>query len=155
MIKKENLPSEDIIKILSKEFIERIKKETGKDYNIQIINHTLIASRVEQIIPRKIVSLDDLEKIILRNMPVEIPSGKFKSKSRIRELVDARTIFCYMACRIFGFTVTNVGRYLKKHHTSVMYLVRKCEILMEVDPEYLGLFQSVKDKLKEAYEEVL
>jgi chromosomal replication initiation ATPase DnaA len=154
MIRKATSKDDQIVRILCKEFLERIKKETGKDYNIQIVNNTIITSMTEQIYPKRIISLYELEEIILKNFPGNFTERDLKSKNRQRELADARSMFCYFANRIFAFTISSIARHLQKHHTSIIHHIRKAEMLAESDYDYATLFKSIKEKLKTSYEEV-
>jgi chromosomal replication initiation ATPase DnaA len=55
----------------------------------------------------------------------------FTSKTRIREIVDTRHIFMYLASEK-GFTHESIGRKFNCHYSSSIHAVKKIKILLEL-----------------------
>jgi chromosomal replication initiator protein len=45
------------------------------------------------------------------------------SKNRKREIVIARQLFCYITIKYFNYTLVQVGRFLNRHHSTVIHSV--------------------------------
>lgn len=61
-----------------------------------------------------------------------------KSKSRKRELVVTRQIYCYLIRKYFNSTISLVvaGSYLYRDHSTVLHATRCVEALMETDKAF-------------------
>lgn len=95
----------------------------------------------------KIVSLDRLENEVLKALPFSLDKNPIKAKSRKGEYVDIRCIFCYIACKIMGFTLISVGRYLGKDHSSIIYMCRRAQNLINTDERFISLFKIIYEKI--------
>lgn len=96
----------------------------------------------------KIVSLNMLEDEVLKALPFEVERNPIKSRSRKGEYVDVRSIFCYIACKIMGFTLTSVGRHLNKDHTSVIHMNKRAQNLINNDERFFSLYKTIYEKIK-------
>jgi chromosomal replication initiation ATPase DnaA len=78
-------------------------------------------------------TLDEiLEKVsIVRNISVET----IIKRGRCRFTSDARKLFCVIS-RDEGYTLSEIGRYLKYDHSSVIYMIRTARSLMELYPSF-------------------
>lgn len=95
----------------------------------------------------KIVSLDRLESEILTAVPFNLNKNPLKDKSRKGEYVDIRCIFCYIACKMLGFSLISVGRYLGKDHTSIIHMNKRAQNLINTDERFLSLFKIIYEKI--------
>jgi chromosomal replication initiation ATPase DnaA len=55
-------------------------------------------------------------------------------RTRLAEVSMARHIFCYLAYRYTRASLPVIGRYLRLHHTSVMYAIRRIEKYIVTKP---------------------
>lgn len=95
----------------------------------------------------KIVSLDRLENEILNAVPFKLDKNPLKVTSRKGEYVDVRSIFCYIACKMLGFSLVAVGRYLNKDHTTIIHMNKRAQNLINTDERFLSLFKIIYEKL--------
>ncbi len=95
----------------------------------------------------KIVSLDRLENEMLTAVPFKLDKNPLKDKSRKGEYVDVRCIFCYIACKMMGFSLISVGRYLGKDHTSIIHMNKRAQNLINTDERFLSLFKIIYEKI--------
>lgn len=56
-----------------------------------------------------------------------VPVPELMSKSRRRPVTHTRQVISHVAVRCFGYSLTQVGRYLDCDHTSVLHGVRAVE----------------------------
>ena len=69
---------------------------------------------------------------------------KLKSSSRIRNIVDARTIAAYHLHKSLGLTSVATGLKLNRNHATILHLCNKAEGLMDVDKEFKELINKFK-----------
>jgi len=55
----------------------------------------------------------------------EIPLMHFLSPRREKHLVNARTDFCHLANKLTNLSLTVIGRFLKRDHTTVIHHLKK------------------------------
>jgi chromosomal replication initiation ATPase DnaA len=55
-------------------------------------------------------------------------------RTRLAEVSMARHIFCYLAYRYTRASTPAIGRFLRLHHTSVMYAIRRIEKYIVTKP---------------------
>jgi chromosomal replication initiation ATPase DnaA len=84
---------------------------------------------------RKFKTIEEIEKVVCKIYEIDITL--FKSKTRIREVVDARKAFYYMVRRLKPKTsLSSIGRYLNQHHATVLHGVNMCNMLIEHDAAF-------------------
>lgn len=66
------------------------------------------------------------------------PVNVVKSKSRERELVVTRQIYCYLIRKYFNSTISLAvaGSYINRDHTTVLHAIRCIETLIETDKAF-------------------
>ena len=100
-----------------------------------------------------IMSLDQLAEYFTPFLPFQY--GKrlaLPSKSRKRELVELRMMFCYLA-RSMRYTLDTVGNFLGgRDHTTIMHNVSTFLNLMETCDEFRIRFSDILHYIKENHE---
>lgn len=84
------------------------------------------------------------DRILLNNLldAVESGTGVLKvdiiSKSRKREVSDARKIFYHVACHKIGraLTLTELGVFLNRDHSTVLHNRTQAETLLQIDKKF-------------------
>src|SRR4051812_35973714 len=76
----------------------------------------------------------ELEAIIqIVSVYTGVSVDDIKCNKRLREFVWARHAFCYMA-RIFTVTsLTDIGRFISKDHTTVIHAISRTTDLIQAD----------------------
>lgn len=69
-----------------------------------------------------------------------VSQDAIKSKSRLREFVEARFAFWWIASKHTIHTTHSLGAYTKRHHASIIHGRRKHEIYFRQDKEYANKF---------------
>lgn len=149
--KKQFIATEMIIK-----FTKDFKRKTGLKVMINLYgdNEVLHDFSVSFEDNYPIVTLRELENLILESLPDTITSEKFRSKSRERECVDVRSIFSYIARR-FNFKYATIGKYLNKDHTTIIHHQRIAENLLATDPIFKSKYENIVNKINKKYDKTV
>ena len=70
-----------------------------------------------------------------------------KSKSRKRDVIDARRLYCVVMRKVFHLPLNTIGKLVNTHHASVIHLVKKHEIYSEIYDGYDDDYQAIKKSL--------
>jgi chromosomal replication initiation ATPase DnaA len=73
---------------------------------------------------------------------IEVTPIMLQREDRKPRIVDIRTILCYQAY-INGHTYNAIGKYLGRHHTSIISMVKRHKDLMMYDPNYKKLYSTL------------
>lgn len=77
---------------------------------------------------------------------------KLQHKSRKRDLVELRNMFCALA-RTMGYTFADIGKYLgNRDHTTAIHNVNTFKTLIKVDPGYQSKYNRILTHIKLNYE---
>ena len=89
------------------------------------------------------ITLDD---IVERTGEVfGIAPEKIKGKSGVRSIALARQVSMFLAKKILGIPLTEIGDYFGgKHHTTVIHSIKKVENLIEKDPEIAKKIEEIE-----------
>jgi len=129
--------------------LDDIKKETGLTLDAKINNRT-INFYADPDQENKIFDLADIESVMVNCLNLDDKKSILKAKDRRRDFADLRTIFSYIA-RKYNFTVTSIGKYMEKDHTTAIHHFRKAEDLLKTDPVFLEKYTKVVNSLNEKY----
>jgi chromosomal replication initiation ATPase DnaA len=127
-------------------FTSEFYEKTGMKARV-MVEQLNYPKKDKTLINDKIVSLDRLESEMLDAVPFTLDKNPLKVTSRKGEYVDVRCIFCYIACKMLGFSLISVGRYLNKDHTSIIHMNKRAQNLINTDERFLSLFKIIYEKL--------
>lgn len=101
--------------------------------------------------PSLIMSLEELEshfKIFIEKTP-GCKGHSLRAKHRYREIVDFRFMFTHLA-RAMEYKLTTIGKYLKKHHSSIIHYENAFKNLMDTSDSFrerfIEIFNYIKNK---------
>lgn len=144
---------------LIRDFVKDFKYKTGLKIAINVSNDLLVkkfdpnsTDPIDEEFP--IVTLPDIEKIVIFNYPYKMENDTLKCKCRRREFVDARSMFVHIA-RKFNFKLKTIAQYINRDHTSIIHLQKKADNLMETDRKFLSIYINITEKIKEKYDKVV
>ena len=96
-------------------------------------------------------NLELLRNLIIRNLKFD-PT----SKSRIRDVVDVKKIFCLIAFyEVKGFRYAKVGSFLGMNHATVVHHVRTAKDLLKYDPHFKEMYRRIESMFFMANQEVV
>jgi chromosomal replication initiation ATPase DnaA len=95
------------------------------DAQIEKLNRQIEELRAKiiqpMIIPKFDLELGEVLQIV--SEVTNVFQDDILSHKRDREIVTARALFCYMSCMKLRKSLKYTGRYINRHHTSVMNLI--------------------------------
>jgi hypothetical protein len=138
-----------------KEYTEEQTTESFKRSFYRKFGYTplIILERPSSKRPSLIMPLDELEQHfnIFIDKNIACKGYKLRSRHRYRELVDYRFMFAHIA-RSMEYKLTTIGKYLKKHHSSIIHYENAFENMMETSEcfkeKYNEIFNYIKTKIK-------
>lgn len=135
-------------KKLIDQFIENFEEKLG--YKPIVITKTSGLTSDDSI---PMMSLDSLKEHFTPFLPTVY--GKVRSlscKERIREAVELRNIYCYLAKKM-GYSLKEIGRTIgKRDHTTVIHNIRSFNNLMETNEMYREKYIMILNHIKKQYE---
>ena len=70
---------------------------------------------------------------------------QLRSKTRKREIVEARQIYCKLAKKRTKYTLEQIGSAINKDHATVLHSVRTCNNLIETNINFKNKFNDCKN----------
>lgn len=132
--------------------LQEIQEKTGLVLDAKV-NGRLISLFLDDPENLNITDLGCIERVVIEALGFDNPNI-LKCKNRKREYVDGRAIFSHIS-RKYNFSLTGIGRYLKKDHTTIIHHIRKAEDLLETDSLFFKKYNKVVEKLKDTYGKVI
>lgn len=84
---------------------------------------------------------------LLRNLIIKKYNLNVKSKRRVREVVDAKKIFCLIAFNeIDGFGYSGIARFLDVTHATVMHHVKKAKDHLKYDLRFKEMYHTIEEQ---------
>jgi len=86
---------------------------------------------------------------ILRIVSAEtgIPAMHIVANRRFKSFVEARQAFCWLAKNKTIKSLPEIGRFIKRDHTTVLHAVRAAEQRMQKDPRYADLLDRCEQSI--------
>lgn len=95
----------------------------------------------------KEISMEYIQKLVCEYF--EVPVEMVKSKTRKREIVQARQISMYLAKSLTKTSLKSIGQFFGgRDHSTVIYACQTVEDLIETDKKFKNYMQDIQKKLK-------
>jgi chromosomal replication initiation ATPase DnaA len=99
-----------------------------------------------------VLSLFELEKCFENFLPVvKNKTLRLNTACRSREIKDLRHTFCFIA-RLMKYTHANIGKYLNRHHTTVINSVKTFRNLYQTDEVFKARYHNIINHIKNKHE---
>ena len=100
-----------------------------------------------------LMNLETLKEHFRPFLPVIYGKTKELScKDRVREIVELRNMFCYMAKKM-GYSLKNIGLVIgDRDHTTVIHNIRSYNNMMETNQTYREKYVNILNYIKKQYE---
>jgi chromosomal replication initiation ATPase DnaA len=96
---------------------------------------------------RKMVTLDEILAEVCAIL--DVPPSDIKGRSRDESITDARRLFCYVAYKISHKSLKQIGKYLERDHTSILYLRDTAKTFIKSrDDHFMPLWNTYLAKTK-------
>lgn len=128
---------------------------------ISIMTHSIVynkdvdlelAQRIVKKVTRNVskpITIDDIIDTVCRHYGLEVTA--IHSKSRKREVVQARQIATYLTKQYTDLSTTKIGSLIgNKHHSTVLYTCKTVEELKGVDKAFKNELDEIQAELKKA-----
>lgn len=144
--------------------IEEFRKEFEKKYGFSLMIYIRNSKYVD--LPPVSLSdiLDEADRMLFDLHPTKIISCSYgkvnvekgiRSNTRIHEVVVIRQIFCFIALE-FGYTYTEIGRFLEMNHSTIIAAKKSLESSFETNYHgALDKYKAVKASILIKFSEVL
>lgn len=129
-------------------FADEFRQKTGLRITINL--DRFVAENVIENPCLSIMSLDVLKKHFMDSIPEDLQlehQDVLTTRCRKRDLVDLRSMFCYIAVNM-SFTLVSVARFIKRDHTTIIHLKKKAEDLLKTDPTYRTRYNHILENIK-------
>lgn len=103
---------------------------------------------------------EDLDNVVhkeMENVVVEccnihnISHFEFHSKSRLRYIIDCRTMAFYFIRKVLDITYPKMAKHFNKNHATIIHAVNKHDDMMEYDVRYKDKYLQLQYKLMDQY----
>ena len=95
----------------------------------------------------KAVTIDDILKVVCKHFDLE--ASAIHTKSRKREVVQARQIAMYLAKNYTDFSTSKIGKFIgNKDHATVLHACKTVKGQLEVDKSFQAEVQEIESLLK-------
>jgi chromosomal replication initiator protein len=148
--------SDDVLEYLAYSINTNIREMEGAltsliahgSLNKKAINLELAKKMIDKFVKNtaREVSMDYIHKIVCDyfNLPIEL----LKSKTRKREVVQARQIAMYFAKKMTKWSLASIGAQCGgKDHATVLHACRTVNNLAETDKQFKGYLEDLEKKL--------
>ena len=82
---------------------------------------------------------------LLRNLIIRHLKEDPKDKSRFRDVIDVKKIFCLLAFyEVKGFRYAKVGSFLGMNHATIVHHVRTAKDLLKYDPHFKEMYRRIE-----------
>lgn len=124
-------------------FLETFYKKMGYYPKVITKDSTEMTSHLN------ILSLEILEEYFQPYLPTYYGKvTKISSRSRKKELVYLRHMFCFMA-RAIGFSLNTIGKFLNnRDHATIIHSIQTFIALSETDLVYKNKYLTIENKIK-------
>lgn len=76
-----------------------------------------------------------------------VTDDEIKGKGRKSRIVTPRQIFCKVAY-MNGYSLKEIGRYINRDHTTILYSIKSYENYYQTEPEYKELADQIIEKCR-------
>ncbi len=113
---------------------KEINLELAKEILQKYVKHT-----------KKVYSIDMIQEVISNYFNVNIDD--IQSKSRKREIVQARQFAMYFAKKITNKPYAEIGKYIgKRNHATVLHACKTIEGLVEIDKDFSRFYKDLESQ---------
>lgn len=108
-----------------------------KEFVDEVVRAAMLKTQVG-----KVMKFDAVLKTVCECL--QVPTSAVLSKSRIREVVDARHFVMWIMCRQPSrLTYGKIGKMMNRDHATVLHAKRKVDEVVSVDPLFRRKFNLV------------
>jgi chromosomal replication initiator protein len=116
----------------------------NKEINLDLTRHIVRAVTHQE---EKVITMDAILKVVCQHYHME--ASAIQTKSRKREVVQARQIAMYLAKHHTDFSTSKIGKFIgDKDHATVLHACKIVKGQLEVDKGFHAEMQEIETLLK-------
>jgi len=73
--------------------------------------------------------------------------GEITGRSRLPHISDARFFFCLITRQLTRMSYSSIGKYINRHHATVIHGEKRAGELMDVYPEMKTLYNEIINEI--------
>ena len=74
----------------------------------------------------------------------KLTAEQLRSRRRFRNIIDAKSMLCFVLHKKFNLTSTETGSFLNLDHATILHHCKKAEGLIETDKEFKEKFKQLR-----------
>lgn len=94
---------------------------------------------------QKSIQVDKLFELIHKHM--QVSKEQLKSKTRLRDFVEARYIFAYIVKNQTNLSWRLIGEYINRDHSTTIYYVKQANWFLKTDKRLNKLYSQILSSL--------
>jgi chromosomal replication initiator protein len=91
------------------------------------------------------ISKEEILEIIAEECSIKV--SDIVDKTRKREVVNGRFIFCGIMKEYFGYSLTKIGEFIGRDHTTVIHSIEKYRDRYQTEEHYRSSVNNIYDKI--------
>jgi chromosomal replication initiation ATPase DnaA len=125
------------------------KQEIEKELGMKCI--ILLVEKIDELLPK--LEQEEIASVIEKYIPAfRFGAHGLKQRTRNRELVDLRKIYCILAQKA-GYSLREIGLFLNgRDHTTIIHNIEKGMNHLETEHKFKTLFHWIQKDLMILYE---
>lgn len=115
----------------------------GREIDLGLAREVL--SRYVASGPKNRVNFDMIVEAVAERL--QLNSDVIFSRSRVRDVAEARMMIMYLAQKLLGLSTASIGRKLGRQHTTVIHGIQTVEERLKKDNEFTSLAEAIEKSL--------
>ena len=118
----------------------------NKEIDLNLAQH-IVKGVSEKSVQQKVVSVDTIIEVVCKHFGLE--KNAIQTKTRKREVVQARQIAMYLAKNYTDYSTSKIGKFIgNKDHATVLHACKTVKGQCEVDKAFRADLEAIEGKLK-------
>ncbi len=112
-----------------------------------MIHPYIYVGTFKKFVPLGKLTKEEILKVICRELQMDFDEVKNR-KTRLKEFVYARQLYSYFCNKYTNDGLTNMGKFIHKDHTTMIYSIKQIKGFYEVDKEIKNDVDKINTILK-------
>ena len=114
------------------------------ELDIDIVKHALDINPKKPT-PRKTVTMESIANVVATYF--KVPLADLKSKSRLKQIVEARQIAIYLSKKkLTSSTLNDIAQFYKKDHTSIIHSIKQVSKKVQSNSTMIANMKAIEKK---------
>lgn len=100
----------------------------------------------DMLVKRDTITADEIINKVARYYNVS--AREIVAENRNADVVSARHISIYLMHKMLNMSYSEIAKYVKKNHTTVIYAINKIELMLNEDNKMVNIIQTIRDEIQ-------